>query len=143
MRVEIDVAELRVWEIMKRTVGRLYGDGEVVLDLKHSSNFLPGKCHHGGGFLVGGQVLIGVEDDGAYLIWLRVSPVKRQVAANKSSFALDHVTVRALCFAKEERLSLFRVAGKLDNISSPLENPQVADNIRYFLGLTLGEAGHP
>src|ERR1700733_39169 len=135
MSVKIDACELRIREIMKRPVGRLYGKGKVVLDLEHSGNFLPGDCHRGRGFLISGQVLIRVEDDGAHLIWLSVGSIKREVAANKSPFAIDHVAAGALCFAEEECFSLTWVAGKLDDISSALQNPQVADNIRYFLGL--------
>src|SRR5580658_2051100 len=117
------MGELRVWEIMKRPVRRLYGEGKVVLDPEHSCNFLPCKCHHGGGFLVGGQVLIGIDDDRAYFIWLRAGPVKRQVRANESPFSVDHVTVRAVRCPEEERFPLIGISGEFNDISSALQDP--------------------
>jgi hypothetical protein len=71
-------------------------------------------------FLCGGQILVGIENDRADLIWLGVGSVEGKVAADKSSFAIDHVTVRALCFAEEENFPLIGIAGELDDISSCL-----------------------
>ncbi len=95
--------------------------------------FCPVSRHHGGGFLVGGKILIRVENDGAHLIWLRLCSVKGEVAANKASFAVDHVAVGALRFAEEESFSLFGITGKLNDIASALEDPQIGDDVRHFL----------
>jgi hypothetical protein len=45
-------------------------------------------------------------------------------------------------FSKEERFALIRVPGELNNISSPLQDPQITDDIRDFLMFERGEGWH-
>ena len=82
-----------------------------------------------------GEIFVRIENDGTDLIWGGTSSVERKVAADESSFTLDHVTVRALRFPEEESFPAGWITGELNDIHPALQDSQVADNLIHLLGL--------
>src|SRR5580704_6336365 len=132
-RADIDLREFGSGEKMKGPIRRLEREGKIVVYLKHPGKLLTGKCDHRRCFLLGRQILIGIKNNRADLLRSGASPVEGKVATDKSSFAVDHMTVGALCFPEEESFPAYWIPGELHDIPPALQDSQVADDLTHLL----------
>jgi hypothetical protein len=124
----LNTLQVSLREGMKRTILSLEQQGKIVFapcDPRACRSIF--GCHHHGP-LPRVEILVGLGNGGANILYRLAIRVARQIRAKKSFLAIHCVTLRAPRFSREKSFALLRIARQGKGSAVALQLPQMLDH---------------